>query len=209
MKLILCDQDASVLGARRSQFNKRPEVEIREGDLLETQADALLVPGNSFGFLDSAVELRISSAYGWEVQDALRDHIAREYHGELLVGQAFVLRLPAASQGLAKTLLYAPVWRTPRRLEGSANVFLAVRAGLRAVAQDGGTPSIDSVAVPAMGLEGGELNPYTSARQLRYAYEIVLGQRKEGGKNLSQQIRRERKMTSIPRLDADTPAEGS
>jgi len=202
MQLILCDHNADALRAWRSQFQKRPEVEIRDEDILETQADACLVPGNSFGFLDSGVELRVSSSYGWEVQDELRDHIAREYDGELLVGQAVVLRKPA----LPKALVYAPVWRTPRRLEGSANVFLAVRAGLLALTRDAGSPPIESVAVPAMGLEGGELNPFTSARQLRYAYEMVIGQRGPGGKNLSQQIRRERKMTSIPRLDEADPS---
>lgn len=195
MKLILCDQDADALRGWRAQFQKRPEVEIRDEDILETEADAFLVPGNSFGFLDSGVELRVANAYGWEVQDELRERIGREYDGELLVGQAIVLRSPPR-----KTLVYAPLWRTPRRLEGLTSVFLAVRAGLRAVTQDADTPSLESVAIPAMGLAGGELNPFISARQLRYAYEVVTGQRSQESKNLSQQIRRERKMATAPRL---------
>ena len=64
MKFILCDQNADALRAWRAQFLKRPEVDIRDEDIFGTEADSLLVPGNSFGFLDSTVELRVAEAYG-------------------------------------------------------------------------------------------------------------------------------------------------
>jgi hypothetical protein len=44
----------------------------------------------------------------------------------------------------------------------------------------------------------GRMHPSVSARQLRYAYEIAIKTRSRGGKNLTQLVRRERKMRSIP-----------
>ena len=55
MKLILCDKNPEVLAAWREQFEETPNVEVREEDILETQASAILLPGNSFGYLDSGL----------------------------------------------------------------------------------------------------------------------------------------------------------
>jgi len=195
MKLILCDQNPATLDAWRSQFQKRPEVEVRSEDILETAADAIVVPGNSFGFLDSGLGLRVSNAYGWGIQDEIRRRIDEDLDGELLVGEALVLRQPA----FPRAIVYAPIWRTPRRLEGTVNVFLAVRGALLAVAKDAAPPPLEAVALPPLGLDEGEIHPHTSARQIRYAYEIVTGQRGRRVKNLSQQTRRERKLVSVPK----------
>ena len=99
-KLILSDPGAQVVEAWKAQFVKWPEVEVRSEDILQTPADAFLLPGNSFGFLDRGLELRIVETYGWEVQDQLRAMIRGEFEGELLVGQALVLRVPSMPRPL-------------------------------------------------------------------------------------------------------------
>jgi O-acetyl-ADP-ribose deacetylase (regulator of RNase III) len=199
MHLILSDPDPAVQEAWKLQFERWPEVERRAEDFLATSADAFLLPGNSFGFLDSGVDLRIVETHGLEVQDAIRERIRAEHGGELLVGQALVLR------GLTppRTLVYAPLWRTPRRLASSVHVYLAVRGALLALAHDAGEPPIRSLAVPGLGVGGGGLDPRVSARQTRYAYEFARGLRGVGGKNLSQITRRERKMQSVPGAEAE------
>jgi O-acetyl-ADP-ribose deacetylase (regulator of RNase III) len=146
----------------------------------------------------------VSEACGWSVEEELRKRIRAEHDGELLVGQAIVVRLPA----LPRPMIYAPVWRTPRKLHGTLNVFLAVRAALLEARKNPRGAPIESIAFPAMGLGPGELDPRISARQIRYAYEIVTGQRGPGDKNMSQQIRRERKLISVPGAGKEDADEG-
>jgi len=194
-KLVLCDQDPAVVEAWKLQFLKRPEVEILTEDPITTSADALLLPGNSFGFLAGGLELRTIEQYGWEIQDELRDTILTDFDGELLVGQAVILR----KESLPWALVYAPVWRTPAPLEGSVNVFLAARAAFLALSKDEASPPDTTLAIPALGVgDPGQLAPAVSARQVRYAYEMATGLRGPGAKNLSQCTRRQRKLQALP-----------
>ncbi len=194
-RLVLCDERPEVLEAWRLQFAEVPGTEIVEGDPLAAAADALLLPGNSFGFLDVGLELEVFETYGIAVQDALRKKIREDFFGELLVGQAIALGPPDAP----RALVYAPVWRVPCPLEGTANVYLAVRGALLALrgGTPGGTPK--RLVVPAIGVgPPGGLHPGISARQTRYAYEVVCGLRGFGDKNLSQAARRHKKLLSVP-----------
>ncbi len=198
IELILCDRNPEALDAWRQQFRASPEgemraeVQIRDGDILEAEADAILVPGNSFGFLDGGIELRVCEAMSMELQDELRDRIRSEYAGELLVGQAIV-DLTAS----APPVVYAPIWRTPQNIATTINVFLALRGALQGIAT-ANLPAIKKLAVPSMGVDPGGMHPLVSARQIRYAYEMAIGERGRGGKNLTRLIRRERKLKSIP-----------
>ena len=132
-KLVLCDLDPQILDIWRQLFLKRPEVEIRELDPLQTTADAFLLPGNSFGFLDSGLDLRVLETAGFGLQDDLRKIIREEFAGELLVGQAIALR----SSNLPWLLIYAPIWRTPSALADTVNVFLATRGAYMALLSQG------------------------------------------------------------------------
>jgi O-acetyl-ADP-ribose deacetylase (regulator of RNase III) len=199
MKLILCDPRSEIQTAWKVQFVEHPHVEIHGGSVLETPADAFLLPGNSFGFLDTGLELEVAETSGIETQDELRRRIGEEHDGELLVGQALVLRL----SGLTRPMVYAPVWRTPRKLTGTVNVFLAVRGALLALQRDPESSRVASLALPALGIDPGELDPRISARQIRYAYEVHEGLRGRGDKNLTQQTRRERKLMSIPGINKE------
>jgi O-acetyl-ADP-ribose deacetylase (regulator of RNase III) len=197
--------DPEVTRAWSAQFVELPDVEVRSADILEVEAGALLLPGNSFGFLDSGLELQVVERFGFEVQDRLRQRIRRDFAGELLVGQAIPLELPSLPWRVA----YAPIWRTPGSLEGTVNVHLALRgamlaleAAARAAAPEGSSDSQGPplvLACPALGCgPPGELHPAISARQLRYAYEVCAGHRGLGDKNLSQLARRQKKLQSLP-----------
>lgn len=194
-RLVLSDQRPEVLEPWRLQFAEIPEAEVLAADPLEAPGDALLVPGNSFGFLDRGFELRVVDAYGFEVQDALRAKIRSAFFGEILVGQAVVVETPKAP----RPIVYAPLWRIPSRLEGTVNVYLAVRGALLALGREGAGEGAKRLVVPALGIgPPGELHPGVSARQARYAYEVVAGRRGFGDKNLSQIARRQKKLQSIP-----------
>lgn len=203
-RLVLCDPDPAVLEAWKAQFLKRPEVEIHSSHPLEVPADALLLPGNSFGFLDSGLELEAIERFGWDIQDELRDRIRESHDGELLVGQALVVHRP----NLPWALIYAPIWRTPAPLGETVHVFLAVRGAYLALRRDDSLAPDARLAVPGMGVgDPGLLDPAVSARQIRYAYEMASGQRGPGAKNLSQCTRRQRKLQTLPITNRPTTPE--
>ena len=163
--------------------------------MLDTDADAILIPGNSFGFLESGLALAVTERFGIEVQDTLRSHVREDFAGEVLVGQAVPVWLPESRQ----VLVYAPTWRVPQELQGSVNVFLAVRGALLTLEGCAGQHDVSTLAIPALCLGPGGMHPYTSARQIRYAYEMFgLRTRGAGDKNLSRLRRRDRKLRGVP-----------
>lgn len=201
MKLILTDPAPEVLAAWKLQLAKWPEVDLRSESVLETEADAILLPGNAFGFLDSGLALEACERFGFELQEETRRFARAQPLGEILVGQAALLQ----PGGRPRRIIFAPLWRTPRKLEGTVNVYLALRAGIAGLRS--GLGETASLAVPALGVQEGGLPPLISARQIRYAYEVATGLRGPGDKNLTQQIRRERKLMTLPLTDSAEPAE--
>jgi O-acetyl-ADP-ribose deacetylase (regulator of RNase III) len=193
-KLILADTNPEVLEAWTLQFAHHPDVEIRAEDPLGVAGDAIFLPGNSFGFLDSGLELRVLETLGFEVQDDLRDRIRRDFQGELLLGQAVWIR----RESIPRTIVYAPIWRSPERIAETINVFLAARGVFLALGASD-APACTTLVVPELGTGPvGAVDPRVSARQLRYAWEMARGERGTADKNLTQATRRARKLRSVP-----------
>jgi O-acetyl-ADP-ribose deacetylase (regulator of RNase III) len=197
MKLVLCDNDPAVVAAWRSQFERHPQVEVIERSILEAEADAVVSPGNSFGFMDGGLALKFCEKFGFGIQEEARRAVRERFRGEMLVGQAEVL----PTGGSPAHLIYAPVQRTGGSIADTVNVYLAFRAALAAVEEfnriRGGEP-IGKVACPGLGILAGGLHPLVSARQMRYAFEEASGLRKKGDLNLSKLARREKKLKEMP-----------
>ena len=206
-ELVLCDENPPVLEALRFQFERHPDVRILEGSVIDSGADACVCPGNAFGFMDSGLALALSERFGWNLQDGLRDLIRDHFSGELLLGQAVV----HATENEPAWLVYAPTVRTPTVVEGTLNAYLAMRGALLAVRDfNGANPNspILSVAVSGLCTGVGGMHPSTSARQMRHAFELVMGRRGFGDKNLSSLARREAKLKSPPASARDEDEEG-
>lgn len=204
IKVTLRDEKVEVVDAWRTRFEKNPEVEIAQGDIFDCECDAVIIPGNSFGFLDRGLELQAGELFGFELQDLLREKIRADYNGELLVGQGFAIpcgeRFPGKSS--FGSLVYVSAKRTPGDLAGSLNSYLAARGAFMAVA--GSTPgSISSIAMPGIGTGTSGIAPEICARQMRYAYTVFSGRRGYGDKNLNQVTRRERKLRRMPKPRAE------
>jgi O-acetyl-ADP-ribose deacetylase (regulator of RNase III) len=220
LNLIFCETHDEMLAAWRRYFGERPEVEVREAAVLNVAADAVLLPGNSFGFLSGGLELEATEVFGFELQDAIRDDIVTEHHGELLVGQAVhhsVTRTgtttaggtAAGSQpqpGTKQELIYAPIWRVPQDVDRTVNAYLALRAALLCILQTPLAERIHTLAVPALGVSPGGMAPLICARQMRQACRLLKG-KSGAGKNLSQIQRRDRKLRSMPQVGEDPKEE--
>lgn len=162
MNIFLCAVDPRLARAWRQALPQTfgPAVaQVVEGDILSLQADAVVSPANSFGFMDGGLDALYTRFFGPQLQERLQRMIREQADGELLVGQA----LPVET-GHARIpwCISAPTMRVPRRLESAEPAYLATRAAVRCALAVG----VESVAIPGMGTGTGGLPPESAARAM-------------------------------------------
>jgi O-acetyl-ADP-ribose deacetylase (regulator of RNase III) len=170
VEIHLCALDSAMARAWASHFGSQSGVRIHEGDILTKQADAILSPANSFGFMDGGIDLAYSHFFGWELQDRLREMLYRHHAGELPVGNAVIV--PTQHSNIPN-LVSAPMMRVPGDIADTVNVYLAFRAALLAVKA---RTEIKTLLSPALGTGVGCMPIERAARQMYAAYaEVILG----------------------------------
>jgi O-acetyl-ADP-ribose deacetylase (regulator of RNase III) len=183
------------------------DVEVVHGSLFDVDADAVVSPGNSLGFMDGGVDLECVLRFGRPVADRVRMAIRDHHHGELLVGQALIVPTDSPRQPL---LISAPTMRVPMRLPPStANPYLAMRAVLLAVLHghvlmpDGrrlpASPLIQRVAVPGLGTGVGRVPPSVAAAQMVEAIRQVRDRHARPAVTWDDAVQAHRLLTSRPR----------
>ena len=136
-----------------------PVVELYDSDVLNAEADALVSPANSFGFMDGGFDDLILKRAGLQLQRRLQHTIRTRESGELLIGRAIVLEMVADSEPATgsedwdatgpltkryperptnpplafRYLVAAPTMRVPELVPNTANAYLAFRAAILAV----------------------------------------------------------------------------
>ena len=171
--VILCAISAELSAAWEEAFLDIPQVRVANRSILEVEADALVSPANSFGYMDGGLDLIYSEHFGWDLEKRVRKVILDEHFGELPVGQAVVV---PTGGGLQNWLISSPTMRVPMNVERTANAHLAFRAVLAAAIDH---PQISSVACPGLGTGEGRMPPRRCALQMRYAWEAVVEGRLE------------------------------
>ncbi|MGE5619738.1 MAG: macro domain-containing protein [Sphingomonadaceae bacterium] len=175
MKILLVHLESDQrLGAEWHRlFDESPDVQVLAGDICHVDADAVVSPANSFGFMDGGLDYALSMRFGWGVQSRLKQAIQSRPLGELLVGEALII---PTGDGRVPWLISAPTMRVPMDIRGTVNAYLAMKAILSAVRDHEDLPSIESVAIPGLGTGCGRLSPIVAARQMWMAYrEVFLG----------------------------------
>ena len=154
-------------------FSERPGP-IGPSDPIDIKADAVVSPANSFGFMDGGIDALYTYQFGPGLQQRLQGVLAREYGGELPVGAAVVV---TTGHSDIPWCISAPTMRVPRDISDTVNAYLAFRAALRAaVAHNGsGQPPIKSILCPGLGTAVGRMPVHRCARQMRVAWDRVLG----------------------------------
>src|SRR5690349_14306206 len=94
LRLGWCDHNTDMTNALLRSFFGLDAVEILQGDLLETEADAIVSPANSFGDMSGEVDKRIDDFFKGAAQAAIIKRIQEEYWGELPVGMAILVPMP-------------------------------------------------------------------------------------------------------------------
>ena len=186
LQLHLRDLSTPLVAAWRRAFAGVADVTISEGDIfsdrpgpladdapIDVEADAVVSPANSFGFMDGGIDLLYSHVFGGSLQDRLQRLLADEHGGELPVGQAVIV---ATGHRQLPWCVSAPTMRVPADVSDTANAYLAFRAALRAVLahRDPHRP-IRRLLCPGLATAVGGMPPDRCARQMRCAWDRVVG----------------------------------
>jgi O-acetyl-ADP-ribose deacetylase (regulator of RNase III) len=130
--------------------------------------------------MNGGIDFLISKHLGWHIEKRLQALIREKYYGELLVGQAEIV---STDHDRYPWLIAAPTMRTPMTIHRTPNVYLASKAIL-ILLQHGrftdGTPvreKVQSVAIPGLGTGIGQVDPLVCARQMRIAWEDIMGEK--------------------------------
>ncbi|UII20245.1 macro domain-containing protein [Fulvivirga ligni] len=133
------------------------------------ESDAIVSPGNSFGFMDGGLDFLISKNYGWQIQSELRERISKRPINELLVGQAETIWI----EDFKKYVICAPTMRVPtsNNIGDTVNAYLAIKAILQELKTH---HDINRVTVPGLCTGTGKMPPLISAKQMYMAYQEIV-----------------------------------
>jgi O-acetyl-ADP-ribose deacetylase (regulator of RNase III) len=174
IKLVYIEEELG--NAWINDFAGCTNVTILNGNLLETECDAIVSPANSFGFMDGGLDLHISEKFGWHLQDELQAKIASLDEKELLIGKSITL---ATGNEKIPYLISAPTMRVPMsfNIATSVNAYLAMKAILIACKNN---ETIKTVAIPGLATGCGRMPFHIASNQMFLAYdEIINGNYKE------------------------------
>lgn len=177
----LRDRNPAMVESWERHFEDVESVEVSKGDIFGVKADAIVSPANSFGYMDGGIDGAYSEHFGMSLEVGLRRVLAEEHGGELAVGSAVIVRTGASD---IPWMVSAPTMRVPGPVPNTLNAYLAFRAALRAVVAHNDTGPrrpIGSVLCPGLASAIGRMPADRVARQMRFAYDVVLGGRRWPG----------------------------
>lgn len=170
----LRDINLNMVAAWQRYFGDIDTVRVSHGDIFAVEADAIVSPANSFGFMDGGIDLVYSLRFGWQLQNRLRQRLQEEYDGELPVGMAVLME---THDPQIPYMVSAPTMRVPTDVSDTLNAYLAFRATLRLLERfnQANPGAIRSVLCPGLGTATGNMSPEICARQMHAAYMQIIG----------------------------------
>lgn len=182
MNINLVAIESALADAWELVFQDVNNITVSRGSIFDFPADAMVSPANSFGYMNGGIDFAISKNLGWHIEKRVQQRIRNEFFGELLIGQALVVETDHED---FPYLISAPTMRTPMTILRSPNVYLATKAILTLVLhgelenKQAVSDKIKSVAIPGLGTGVGQVPPMVCARQMRLAWEDVMGKKYE------------------------------
>ncbi|GGW54935.1 hypothetical protein GCM10010503_34860 [Streptomyces lucensis JCM 4490] len=172
LRVVLTDVNTEVVAAWRAAFADTPEVEIRQGSLLDEDVDAWVSPTNSRGRMDGGVDAVIKRYLGAGIQLRVQKAIRGQFAGALPVGSAVCV---ASGAVRPKYLISTPTMETSsQNVSETLNVALACAAAFQAVHQQNNAApgSIRSVALVGMGARTGRVPARVCANLMWTGYTL-------------------------------------
>lgn len=171
MKFILVDTNTDLIREWNNAFKDvmdQHEITIVHGSIFTQPVNAIVSPGNSFGYMDGGLDYYITKLLGSDIQAKLQEHIKINTIGELLVGQAVLIE---TSHDTISHVVCAPTMRVPMPLGAtSVNVYLAAKAIFSLMLNHRHL----TVAIPGLGTGAGRVPVEMCAKQMRQALDDVM-----------------------------------
>ncbi|WP_444917882.1 macro domain-containing protein [Microbulbifer sp. JMSA003] len=133
----------------------------------------MVSPVNSFGIMDSGLDLPIRDRLGFKVEDRVQERIKYDFHGELPVGSAVVV--PTSHENWPY-LISSPTMRVPEDFSNTLNAYYAFRAILNSVQlfnRSNSPERINSILCSGLGKGIGILSTRRCAGHMRAAYNSL------------------------------------
>ena len=181
LTLVLCAVSEPLAQAWDAAIDRRPDIRVHRGSVLEVPAQAVVSPANSFGWMRGGIDAVYAQAFP-AIEQQVRSAVLAYHGGELPVGEALIVPTGVPAP---EWLISAPTMRQPGEQlpPDTVHPFLAVRAVLR-LWRDGTLDHgeavrdvVRTIALPGMGTGVGGVSPETCARQVIAAWDEVIGQR--------------------------------
>lgn len=171
--IYLIDINKDLVKYWKKFFINYSEVVVLEGDYFQQPADVMVSPANSFGIMDGGIDLPIRDNLGFRVQRNLQKEIIDNYHGELPVGSAIIIKTDSKDWPF---LVSAPTMRVPEDVSFTLNPYLAFRAALLEVIKFNkvNDKKLTSLVCCGMGTGYGHVHPKRCAALMRAAYQTML-----------------------------------
>ena len=170
MKIYLCAREDNLLKAWQLFCDHHDFVVVTKQDIMSIDAEAIVSPTNSFGFMTGGVDLHYKNYLGNAVEDDLRKKIAFEFNHELPVGQATSVKIFNPPPLIKyKYLIAAPTMRVPENISHTINAFLAAKAAFIEAEKIG----VDSMLFPGLGTGTGSMLEEDCAKQMNAAINYV------------------------------------
>ena len=171
-KITLVDLQAELCEHWQNLFWNIADVKIHHGKFQEIKEfDCLVSPANSFGLMDGGVDLPIRNFLGMKAQYNVQKVIQKEFYGEQPVGTSIIVYTDNEEYPF---LAHTPTMRVPMDIAKTDNVYNAMFAMLRAVANfNKNNPKIriEKVVCPGLGTGVGNMPLQEAARQMYVAYK--------------------------------------
>lgn len=181
MTIVLCDVNRNIINACTEAFKDCEDVATYWGsfqNLLESIAPGetffLCTAGNSYGVMGGGIDLQIARYFpGIELE--VQKKIYEAFFGELPVGSFVPVEIGPAYNSKVQALFYIPTMISPSSIEGTTNVYFAMRAALQAYYHFSKIPSYNGakLIVPGFGGQCGRMPSKVIARQMKLAYDRV------------------------------------
>lgn len=180
--LVLCAVDEPLARAWQTVVDRVDgSARVHRGSVLDVEADAVVSPANSFGWMRNGIDAVYARAFP-EVQQQVRSAVLAYHGGELPIGEAVVV---PTGEVTPAWLISAPTMREPGEELPADTVhpYLAARAVFLRW-RDGKLEHgvelrrvVATIAMPGLGTGSGGVPPETCARQVAAAWNEVFGTR--------------------------------
>jgi O-acetyl-ADP-ribose deacetylase (regulator of RNase III) len=169
MKLRFRDLNPHVVEAVAAAFVDIPAFDVKCADVFDgAPADAIVSPANSHGWMDGGIDLVYRDRFGMAIETNLQSLIAGLPTKLLAVGEAIILD---TGDDEIPSMIAAPTMEVPSVVAQTDNAYLAFRAVLRAVRH----VNFQRVICPGLATMTGRMAPQVSARQMRRAWDELMG----------------------------------